>query len=436
MKIAKYIGDLIYDYECVVVPGLGGFISNEKSAAINKVTNQFKPPYKEIHFNVHLKANDGLLVNYVAKNEGVSYKQAKANVDKFVLLCHKALDKGKRINFSKIGYIFRDVNGYISFKQDAEINYNAESFGLTNFVSPAIRRPDSSEKIREKIESVTSSVSGGTKTSKVSAKSRKEDRRKPSEISSVSKMPARKKPSKIRQQLLFVLVILVAMGSYYVAGRRDAMSYYWNRHKSKVPLMYNNPGDYISANAGYLPYGLLYPFYQFIERYDGDNQSGVEQNKINSDIKLGENTVKPGESEIVNYDGDIAELPDDIDDVENSGLTKEPEKYIHNNSDIEQPVEETVVVNEPVEEKPVVKYQPQASTQSYYIIAGSFGNEANAIRLVNNLKIKGFNAQIADTNGRGMFRVAYMGFNNMAEAERQLAIIRKETNAQAWILEK
>jgi len=108
MKIAKYIGDLIYDYECVVIPGLGGFISSEKSAVVNPLTNQFSPPSKDVHFNVHLKANDGLLVNYVARNEGVSFKEAKQRIDKFVHLCHNALKEGKRINFSKIGYIFLD----------------------------------------------------------------------------------------------------------------------------------------------------------------------------------------------------------------------------------------------------------------------------------------------------------------------------------------
>ena len=106
MKIARYIGDLLYDYECVVVPGLGGFITSETSASINPVTNHFKPPFKKIFFNVQLRANDGLLVNYVAKELTLTYKEAKSQVDRFVFLCHEALKNGKRINFHRIGYIF------------------------------------------------------------------------------------------------------------------------------------------------------------------------------------------------------------------------------------------------------------------------------------------------------------------------------------------
>ena len=69
MKIAKYVGDLLYDYECVVIPGLGGFISEDSSVSINEVTHNFSPPFRNVHFNIHLRANDGLLVNHVAQQD-------------------------------------------------------------------------------------------------------------------------------------------------------------------------------------------------------------------------------------------------------------------------------------------------------------------------------------------------------------------------------
>ena len=127
MKIAKYVGELLFDYECVVIPGLGGFIAEDKPVSINKVTDKFSPPFRKIHFNIHLRANDGLLVNYVAQQEQIGYKTAKQKVDKFVFLCHNALNEGKKINFKSIGSISYDKDRNILFYQDGRINYNSNS---------------------------------------------------------------------------------------------------------------------------------------------------------------------------------------------------------------------------------------------------------------------------------------------------------------------
>ena len=77
MTLAKYIGDLLYRYECVIVPKFGGFVTNEISAKVNHFTHTFYAPSKQITFNSHLQNSDGLLVNYVASAKSISY--AKAN---------------------------------------------------------------------------------------------------------------------------------------------------------------------------------------------------------------------------------------------------------------------------------------------------------------------------------------------------------------------
>jgi cell division septation protein DedD len=443
MKIAKYIGDLIYDYECVVIPGLGGFISSQTSASINKATHQFKPPFKDIHFNIHLKANDGLLVNYVARNEQISYKQAKARVDKFVLLCHNALGNGKRINFSNIGYIFRDEDKNIIFKQDNTINYNAESFGLTSFISPAIRRPSDEDKIKEVF------TKSSTKDSQVSSKShsqtKRKDKRIPAETSNTIKIHGRSKPSKVKQQLLFVFVILFTMGSYYMFNRRDAMLYYWNANKHIVPFLYNHPNDYLSANAGLM----------HLEKFNVSNAGWlsdltstktndkivekailVEESKL-EEIKNTNNNVVEDNEHTVSADKKVqAILNDDIaDDSQDNYYHDNVEKQTSKNESIflEEEAEPTV---EEIDKPNSVSAYSETRNDRYFIIAGSFGSRRNAERLVNKLRSKGFDALVADTNSRGMFRVAYMGFNSMEEANSQLLTIRRESNSQAWLLQK
>lgn len=433
MKIAKYIGDLIFDYECVVIPGLGGFISTNKSAQINKVTHQFKPPVKDIHFNIHLKANDGLLINYVARNEGLSYKEAKQKVDKFVLLCNNALDNGKKINFSKIGYIYRDSKENIVFNQDISVNYNADSFGLSSFVSPAIRRPSDEDKIKE----VFSKSKTETKKT-TSAESKKTDRKIVAERSPKEKMIARSKPSKIKQQLAFIFVVLFVVSSYFIYSKRDAALYYWDNHKHMVPFLYNQPHDFLAANAGalHLEKVNVSSAGWFTDLFQSDKQEDEflreARNELEKSLLETENSNTPA---VVNNDMD--QVPENINQDE-EGIDENAEMTADNSAiadmDAETSTKEVVVP----EEKPTPKetIERAITNNRYFIIAGSFGNITNAERLVKKLKDSGFEALIADTNGRGLFRVAYMGFSNAAEAEQKLYAIRKETNSQAWLLEK
>lgn len=153
MKIARYVGNLLYDYECVVIPGLGGFLTNDKPVSINEVTHNFSPSFREIHFNVHLRTNDGLLINHVAQQEQIGYKTAKLRVDQFVFQCHNALNSGKKIIFKNIGSIYLDTDKNIVFQQDTKINYNPDSFGLNSLVSPVIRRVSDEEKVKNIVKS-------------------------------------------------------------------------------------------------------------------------------------------------------------------------------------------------------------------------------------------------------------------------------------------
>ena len=76
MILANSINDLLYRYNCVIIPDFGGFVTNKISAKMNKAPNTFYPPAKQITFNSHLKVNDGLLANYIASSENISFEKA------------------------------------------------------------------------------------------------------------------------------------------------------------------------------------------------------------------------------------------------------------------------------------------------------------------------------------------------------------------------
>jgi len=148
MTLAKYISDLLYRYECVIVPDFGGFVTNEISAKVNHFTHTFYPPSKQITFNSHLQNNDGLLANYVASSENVSFSYAVELIEKEVAIWNSLL-KHEELEIENIGSLMLNSNGNYEFEPTNKVNYLTTSFGLESYVSPAIKRITYKEKVRE-----------------------------------------------------------------------------------------------------------------------------------------------------------------------------------------------------------------------------------------------------------------------------------------------
>ena len=138
MKLDKYIEDLLYRNECVVIPNFGAFITSVNSANLNN-EGIFTPPSKSISFNKKIKKNDGVLANYIAELNDISFDEAmkliKLNVSNFN---NDILNK-KDIVFSKVGVI-SIKEGLTEFTSYTNINYLKDSFGLSSVSSSFIKR--------------------------------------------------------------------------------------------------------------------------------------------------------------------------------------------------------------------------------------------------------------------------------------------------------
>ncbi|WP_439132138.1 SPOR domain-containing protein [Polaribacter sp.] len=140
MILANYINDLLYRYDCVIVPDFGGFVTNRKGANLNKDTHIFYPPSKQITFNSHLKVSDGLLANYIASAEQISFEKAATAISLSVIKWQNEIQK-KPLEIGNIGVLTLNNDGKIIFEPTTNVNYLSESFGLSAVQSPAIQRP-------------------------------------------------------------------------------------------------------------------------------------------------------------------------------------------------------------------------------------------------------------------------------------------------------
>ncbi|WP_372795024.1 SPOR domain-containing protein [Lutibacter sp.] len=148
MTIANYISDLLYRYECVIVPNFGGFVTNEISAKVNHFTHTFYAPSKQLTFNSHLQNNDGLLANYIATSENISYSEAVSTIEKEVATWSISL-MNEELELENIGSFHLNSDGKIIFEPTTVINYLTSSFGLSSYVSPAVKRIVYKEKVKQ-----------------------------------------------------------------------------------------------------------------------------------------------------------------------------------------------------------------------------------------------------------------------------------------------
>ncbi len=150
MNLYRYIKELLFIHDCVIVPGFGGFVADYRPARINHESNTIVPPGKEIRFNRSLAHNDGLLISYISEEKGIGYVDAKRIVNGFVNELNRKLEKGKNILFEEVGTFYYDRHENLQFEPDPSSNFLPDSYGLYEFAVTPLEEYDVNKRIRKK----------------------------------------------------------------------------------------------------------------------------------------------------------------------------------------------------------------------------------------------------------------------------------------------
>jgi hypothetical protein len=140
MKIERYISQLLYRYQCVTVPGFGAFLTEFQSVQWEENAHTFYPPKKLISFNPFIKNNDGLLANHLAQTEKITYEVAVNVIQNEVAEWKSKIQEYGSFSVKNIGEFSLNTEKNLVFVPAEQVNYLKESFGLSSFVSPAIKR--------------------------------------------------------------------------------------------------------------------------------------------------------------------------------------------------------------------------------------------------------------------------------------------------------
>ncbi|MFT3737451.1 MAG: SPOR domain-containing protein [Breznakibacter sp.] len=131
--IASHITALVHLYDCVIVPGLGAFVGNVRPAEIMREKGLFVPPKKEIGFNRSLQHNDGLLCDYIARREGITFAESQKQIEEFVKCTLDLLANKQVVVIDEVGELKKDALGNILFWPNNSALFLPEAFGLASF---------------------------------------------------------------------------------------------------------------------------------------------------------------------------------------------------------------------------------------------------------------------------------------------------------------
>ena len=120
---------MFLDYDCVIIPGLGGFVCNGRSAWYDEENEEMVPPSKDVIFNPNLIHNDGLLAQEIMRARDLSYSEAMKHVEEEASFMVRQLTEGKPIEIARVGRLYSGDDGVTRFLPDSELVRVLRSFG-------------------------------------------------------------------------------------------------------------------------------------------------------------------------------------------------------------------------------------------------------------------------------------------------------------------
>jgi nucleoid DNA-binding protein len=136
MNIGRIIAELLFEYDTVVLPGLGGFSLQQHSVHLDQIRGIIHPASKQVSFNPNLRIDDGLLIGRLKQDYQIPHTTAEALVDNFITDLKAKIATGERVNLDSIGSFY--ANGESIHFSPSNVNYDIEAYGLSEVPAATI----------------------------------------------------------------------------------------------------------------------------------------------------------------------------------------------------------------------------------------------------------------------------------------------------------
>ncbi|MFC6999999.1 HU domain-containing protein [Rufibacter roseus] len=402
--IQRHIKNLLYAYDCVIIPDFGGLITHYAPAKIHPVKHTFSPPSKHIAFNEQLKVNDGLLISTLAKQQQLPLNLAQQAVAEFVQDLKAQLLQQHRFELQDIGVFRYNADRQLVFESIESDNFLEQSFGLPDLVSKPIAGKESLI-LRGKYKDQTPGTDNN-----------------------------RKQPvGRFRK--------LYRIGASLVIGTLTVSAVYLFSLQQDVALSSLNP------------FALLTPTETAVPAIDAE-ATLRESEEINS-------YVNGTAEDSFNQEAEFVDAPAEEDNWGDTDVTNSEVSTVAETALEKKPSEETTVAAEakvtapepakPVKAEAAVKKETVATatkaaaksvegatikqkTGRFYVIMGVFSQEGYAERNQKQLQRKGYDAKILQpSHDTKRDRVSVADFATAQEAQNALPELRNKINNELWV---
>ena len=371
IELAKHIEVLLLENDCVIVPGLGGFIAHYRSCVYNEDTGEFCPPARTIGFNPQLVMNDGLLVQSYMQAYNTDFPDATRKIEKLVQKQKEDIYRYGHIYLNNVGTLYYNMNGVYEFEPEANGFFTPSLYGLQGFTFPKL----SPENVPQEKPLVEYAMPRTVKTS--TRRSSFHYRRWSKNIVAIA-----------AAILLFFLFSIPVENTYL-----DDAEY--------ASLGSTGLFDAIKNHSMASSIITVSPSVQQQEK----KQKTVKKQSVKNNI----NTLKPVAVKIEKV----------------AAPSAKPAAHVV--KDVKQPVEKKTRAANKVPQKATTKADS-------YIIVARLATNSDAMQVVKQMQQKGYKeAQILESDGR--FRVAINRYTNQTDAYKQIKELKKNADfASAWVL--
>ncbi len=388
--VLSVLPGMFWDHDCVMLPGLGGFVCNPRSAWYDEAKRQIVPPSRDVLFNARLTTNDGLVANELMAKRGVMYPEALKAVEALVEHLQQQLEVGTTVELPGLGKLYREEDQQVRFMADAEFERMLQSFGHASI--PLVAREVAAAK------PVTAT---------------------PKAVNAPSPEPAVAKPSEEARVIPFrvqlaraaaaVAIPLTLAGAYLLADPAG-----------NETLLGSNPlWNAVPVMATYAPVERDADVAAMAEAVQTEQGESIEAFVARTDWEgLLEFDVHEGRPAA----GGLRVMVPAQPEAEALELVVEAEI-------VEEVV--TPVVHETPDPIPAPVAEP--APVKFMIVGGAFGVQANAEKLASSMRSEGFDTSLHYQNHNGLTVVSMGGYATEASAREALADARARGHEKAWL---
>ena len=158
IELERHIEILLLKSDCVIVPGLGGFVASHVGARYDEGDNMFIPPLRTLGFNPKLNVNDSLLAQSYSEAYDISYPEACVRIDDEVDELKQIISNNGSYDLGGIGTLYLNGDGNLEFTPCEAGILTPGLYSLSSFEMKRVCAPDSVRRDKRDAGGVTAQV--------------------------------------------------------------------------------------------------------------------------------------------------------------------------------------------------------------------------------------------------------------------------------------